>query len=102
MTQQRTSSSATRVLTVFKALRGHTLNGLSNKELAKSLGYPPSAVTRALCNLIEAGLVIKLDNGRFAHSIQTLQIAQAHAEHCAQLQQRITEINQRIAAGAIL
>ena len=46
--------------------------------------------------------VVKLDNGHFAHSIQTLQIAQAHAEHCALMQQRMAEINQRIAAGSIL
>jgi len=46
------------------------------------------------------GLVIKYDNGRYAHGIATLQIAQAHANHCDQLTTRMAEVNQRIAAGA--
>ena len=88
-----TSSSGTRVLEVLKALKGHTITGLSNQELAKALGHSPSAITRSLAELIEAGLAIKLDNGRFAHSVAMLQIAQAHAEHCARIQNRIAVIS---------
>jgi len=61
----------------------------------------PSNITRAVQTLIEEGLAVKLDNGRFAHSVAILQIAQAHAEHIARLQGRMQEINQRIAAGSI-
>ncbi|MNR41590.1 hypothetical protein D3C85_1599920 [compost metagenome] len=50
--------------------------------------------------LIEEGLAVKLDNGRFAHSIVMLQIAQAHAEHMAGVNRRMNEINQRVAAGS--
>lgn len=96
-----TSSSGLRILKVLKALKGHTITGVSNTDLANALGDSPSNINRALNTLIEEGLAIKLENGRFAHSVQMLQIAQAHAEHVAKLQSRIQEINQRIVAGAI-
>lgn len=100
MTQVRTNASAMKVLKVFKALRGHTLHGLSNGELASGLRESPSTVTRALHTLIAEGLVQKLDSGRYAHSVQTLQIAQAHANEMATATNRIAEINARVAAGA--
>ncbi|MNV98590.1 IclR helix-turn-helix domain protein [compost metagenome] len=96
----RTASSAGRVLRVLKALKGHTITGLSNAELAQMAGDSPSNVTRAMQVLIEEGLAVKLDNGRFAHSIVMLQIAQAHAEHMAGVNRRMNEINQRVAAGS--
>lgn len=97
----RTVSAAARVLRVLKALKGHTVTGLSNTELAHLTQDSPSNITRAMQTLIEEGLAVKLENGRFAHSVGVLQIAQAHAEHMARLTNRMQEINQRIAAGAI-
>lgn len=97
----RTASGAARVLGVLKALKGHTVTGLSNTELAQLTKNSPSNITRAMQTLIEEGLAVKLDNGRFAHSVEMLQIAQAHAEHMARLTQRMQEINQRIAAGSM-
>jgi DNA-binding IclR family transcriptional regulator len=96
----RTVSAAARVLRVLKALKGHTVTGLSNTELAQLAHDSPSNITRAMQTLIEEGLAVKLDNGRFAHSVGMLQIAQAHAEHMARLTDRMQEINQRIAAGS--
>ena len=89
------------MLGVLKALKGHTVTGLSNTELAQLTKDSPSNITRAMQTLIEEGLAVKLDNGRFAHSVAMLQIAQAHAEHMARLTQRMQEINQRISAGSI-
>ncbi|PMY62103.1 MULTISPECIES: helix-turn-helix domain-containing protein [Pseudomonas] len=97
----RTVSAAARVLRVLKALKGHTVTGLSNTELAQLTQDSPSNITRAMQTLIEEGLAVKLDNGRFAHSVGVLQIAQAHAEHMARLTNRMQEINQRIAAGSM-
>jgi DNA-binding IclR family transcriptional regulator len=97
----RTASGAARVLGVLKALKGYTVTGLSNTELAQLTKDSPSNITRAMQTLIEEGLAVKLDNGRFAHSVAMLQIAQAHAEHMARLTQRMQEINQRIAAGSM-
>lgn len=96
----RTVSAAARVLRALKALKGHTVTGLSNTELAHLTQDSPSNISRAMQTLVEEGLVVKLDNGRFAHSVGVLQIAQAHAEHMARLQDRMQEINQRIAAGS--
>lgn len=96
----RTVSSAARVLRVLKALKGHTVTGISNIELAQLTKDSPTNITRAMQTLIEEGLAVKLDNGRFAHSVGMLQIAQAHAEHMARLTDRMQEINQRIAAGS--
>ena len=42
----RTSESGARCLRVMKVLRGHSLSGLSNSDIAKALSIPPSAVTR--------------------------------------------------------
>lgn len=93
-------STAQRALQILKILRGHTLTGLSNKQIAEALGAQPSAVTLSLNTLQEEGFVTQLENGRYAHSIAFLQIAQAHADHMARLQSRITELNARIAHGA--
>lgn len=94
-------TSARRTLRVFKALKGHTITGLANKDIAEALGESPVNVSRALAELAEEGLATKLDNGRWAHSVAALQIATAHAAHMASLQDRMTEINHRVAAGAM-
>ncbi|OCG20050.1 IclR family transcriptional regulator [Gilliamella sp. App2-1] len=100
MHSSQISTSGIRILKVLKALKGYTLTGLSNGDIAKMINESPVNVTRALQTLIEEGLVIKLDNGLFAHSVQMLQIAQAHAIHITKMQDQITEMNQRITAGA--
>ncbi|WP_140921059.1 helix-turn-helix domain-containing protein [Limnobaculum xujianqingii] len=94
-----TSTSGSRVLRVLKAIKGYTLTGISNSAIAEAIDDSPSNVSRAMSVLIEEGLVIKLDNGLFAHSTEMLRIAQAHAEHVANLQNRIQETNQRIMSG---
>ncbi len=99
MSKVNVSSSGTRILRVLKALRGHALNGVSNGELASALGESPANINRALNTLIEEGLALKLDNGRFAPGIQLLQIAMAHNNEMAHAQARINEINQRVITG---
>ena len=100
MSKAPLSTSGTRVLKILKVLKGYTLTGLSNGDIAKALNESPANITRALQTLIEEGFVIKLDNGLFAHSVQMLQIAQAHANHFAKMQDQITEMQQRIHAGS--
>lgn len=95
------SSKGTRVLKVLKALKGQSFSGISNKELAENLGVSPAQISRDLDDLMTEGLVMKLDNGRFAHSIQMLQIAQAYSNQVARLQEQISETNQRIMAGTM-
>jgi len=101
MTQKgRTSDSGARVLKVLKALRGHSQLGVSNGELAKGLGESPATINRCLNTLIAEGLVLKLDSGRYAHSVALLQIAQAHAYEMNKTQNWLNEMQQRVIAGS--
>lgn len=99
--QKMASIKGCRLLKVLKALKGQAVTGISNKDIADVLGLSPVDVSRDLEDLIEEGLAIKLDNGRFAHSVQMIQIAQAYATQISRIQGQITEMNQRIAAGSI-
>lgn len=94
------ATSATKVLNVMKALKGHTLSGLSNGDIAKQLNMPAPTVTRCLATLIEAGMATQLSNGRYALSVKTLEIAQAHANEMAHASDRINELNQRVMAAS--
>ncbi|AXO56186.1 TPA: helix-turn-helix domain-containing protein [Klebsiella pneumoniae] len=100
MSKVITSTSGGRILRVLKALKGSSLSGRSNSELAKALDESPANINRALNTLIDEGLAQKLDNGRFALSVQVLQIAVAHSNEIARAQGRIDELNQRIIAGS--
>ncbi|MBG6289685.1 helix-turn-helix domain-containing protein [Pseudomonas nitroreducens] len=95
----RPTSSAARVLRVLKALRGHTLRGLSNTELAQALGESPANITRYMDVLIAEGFVTRYgDTGRFAPSIAFLQYAVATAEELNRGAARIQEMSARISA----
>ena len=90
------SGKGTRILKVFKALKAHPIIGISNKEIADSLGISPSYVSRDLDDLIEEGLVVKLDNGNFAYSIKTLQIAEGFRRQTEYLRGKLEETDQRV------
>ncbi|MGY8829656.1 MAG: helix-turn-helix domain-containing protein, partial [Pseudomonadales bacterium] len=51
----RTNDSATRVLRALSALQGHSLDGMSNGDLAKGLGESPANITRYMTTLMELG-----------------------------------------------
>ena len=89
------SKKATRVLKVFKALEAHPIIGISNKEIADGLGISPVHVSRDLEDLIAEGLVVKLDNGNFAYSMKTLQIAERFRRQQEGMMARLEELNQR-------
>lgn len=94
------SNAATRACRVLKALRGHSLNGVSNSQLAATLQESPTNITRALQDLMTEGLALKLDNGLFALSVACVQIAVAHAEEIDRATNRINEFKQRVAVGS--
>nr|DAS37266.1 MAG TPA: winged helix-turn-helix domain protein [Caudoviricetes sp.] len=90
------SKKATRVLKVFKALEAHPIIGISNKEIADGLGISPVHVSRDLEDLIAEGLVVKLDNGNFAYSVKTLQIAERFRQQQARLTAKLEETTERV------
>lgn len=98
--KQRVSDSGARVLRVLKALKGHTLYGIANGELAKALGESPATINRCLNTLIAEGLATRLDSGRFAPGMALLQLAQATANELSLAQAHINEVNQRMLAGS--
>ena len=57
--------SAEKVLKVLKALRGHSLQGISNQDLAQQLNESPAQIHRALQTLIAEGLARQEENGLF-------------------------------------
>ncbi|AQT58698.1 helix-turn-helix domain-containing protein [Cellvibrio sp. PSBB023] len=96
----RTNDSAAKVLEVLKALRGHSLIGLSNGQLAKALGESPSNINRCLNTLIAAGLAEKKPSGLFSHSVMMVQIATAHANEMSRARAKLDELDQRVIAGS--
>ncbi len=92
--------SGRRIVRIIKPLKGRTLMGLTNKELAEAINDSPVNVTRATQLLIEEGLMVKLETGTFALSTLMLQIATAHANEMQNAHERIMEIQQRVIAGS--
>ncbi|NHZ48618.1 helix-turn-helix domain-containing protein [Nitratidesulfovibrio liaohensis] len=102
MTTQTTANAATRrCLRIVEILAGRVLDGLSNKELADTLGAPPPTISRDLAVLADIGWVQRLESGRWSLSAKPLQIAQAYSNHVERTTLRISELNQRIVAGAL-
>ncbi|EHK6449999.1 helix-turn-helix domain-containing protein [Salmonella enterica] len=97
---ENTNPSLRRGLRILKALKGKSLHGLSNKELAKALGESPVNITRSIEVLIAEGMVQRLETGRYAPGMQLLFIAQAFSNEMAIAQARIAELNQRVLAGS--
>lgn len=93
-------TSVIRALRVLEALKGNALEGLSNVEIAKRTGESEVNVSRTLKVLVAAGWVTRHDTGRFAQSVRFLQMAEAFALECDRATSRITELRQRVAAGA--
>lgn len=96
----RTTESGARILRVLFALKGHSLNGLSNTDLAKALNESPATINRVLNTMIAEGAATKLDTGRYTLGIKVLQVAQSHMNEVARQQARLDELTQRVNAGS--
>lgn len=84
--------SAEKVLVVLKALRGHSLTGVSLSQLATKLNETPSQVHRALQTLINQSFVRKDEHYLYYLSIAFVSIAKAHDKELQLAQARIDEI----------
>lgn len=90
-----TVKSASKVLKVLKAMRGHSLSGVTNQKLSQQLGEPPATITRALQTLVEEGLAKQEDDGTYTLSAAFVQMAKAHATEVDRAKARIAEFEQR-------
>ena len=87
--------SAEKVLKVLKALQGHSLKGISNKEIAQQLGEAESQVSRALQTLCEQGFAVKGDDGLYTIGTTLVRFAKAHVNEVERAKARIAEVEQR-------
>ncbi|MDS7929602.1 helix-turn-helix domain-containing protein [Acinetobacter sp. V102_4] len=92
------NKSASKVLKVLKALRGHSLKGVTISDLAKKLEESPSQVYRYLQTLINEGLASQMDDGSYALGREMVAIAHTHSEEISRAQAHITEHIQRVTA----
>ena len=90
-----TVKSAEKVLNVLKALSGHSLQGVSNQDLAEKLGESPAQIHRQLQTLIAAGLAKQEENGLFTLGTAMVKIAKIHLTEIERAKARIAEIEQR-------
>lgn len=90
-----TVKSAEKVLKVLKALRGYSLQGISNRDLAEKLDESPSQITRALQTLVSEGLAKKDENDLYTLGTSVVQIAKSHLAEVERAKARIAEIEQR-------
>lgn len=90
-----TSKKGCRLLRVFLAMDAHPIIGISNKEISDGLGLSPTQVSRDLEDLMAAGLAIRLDNGNYAYSVRTLQIAERFRQQQERLTAKLKEIHDR-------
>lgn len=89
-----------RALAILKCLKGRSLTGLTNKELSEAICQSAVNTSRAVAILVKAGFVTQLETGRYALSVQMLQIATAHAREIQSASDRIAQLEQRVQAGS--
>lgn len=85
--------SSEKTLSFLKALRGHSITGLTLTELAKATGEKNlSQAHRHLQTLINSGFVQKDEHDLYYLSIAFMQFAMEHYRELDLAQQRINEI----------
>lgn len=90
------SAQVQRVLKVQMLLGGHEINGLAPGEIAKSLNISASDTTRALHNLMYAGIAEKIiDTDRWRLTTRLPQIAVAMLNNLDRSQAKLDEVRQR-------
>lgn len=100
MEKASTNTSQVRILKIISALKGHTLTGLSNSEIAAAIKDSKTNVSRALDVMITEGFAIKHDSGRFSLSSKVASIAMLTMMEFDQAENKINEMKQRMFAGA--
>lgn len=84
-----------RACKVLGTLAGHEEDGLAQGQVAEALGVSSSRMHHDLRNLERAGLVERLDSGRWRLGPKLVQIARAYADGLSRMKSRVDEIEQR-------
>ncbi len=85
-----------RAMHVIRALFGHTVNGLSPKDLAAAAKATPSSITRTLAQMRQLGVVEQIqETGRWRLGPMLVQGAIAHSNDLERATGKLTEIKQR-------
>lgn len=100
MEKAPTNTSQVRILKIITALKGHTLTGLSNAEIADAIKDSKVNVSRTLDVMITEGFAVKHESGRFSLSQKVASIAMLTMMELDQAQSKIDEMKQRMFAGA--
>lgn len=98
--EARTTESAARVLRVMFAMKGHSLHGIGNGDLAKHLNLSPSTVTRLLTTMVQEGAAKKLDNGRYSLSVKVLGLSQSLWDELHNTQERMHDLKHSVLASS--
>lgn len=81
---------------VLMALAGNEFTGLLPSEITKRVDAAPSAITRDLSVLQQAGMAEQIqETGRWRLGPKVVQMALAFTQHIANARSRVEEINQR-------
>ena len=91
-----TNEAQQRVLKITIALGGSMFHGLSNGELAKLVGAPPSTIVRDLQNLKKAGFAEQIaETGRWRLGVRPVQVFRAFSLEMQRMREKADEIVQR-------
>lgn len=96
MDKHRISTAGGKCLQVIKALSGHSVQGLCNKELCQMLDESACNISRSLATLIHSEFVQQMPNGRYRLGAAVLKIAAATTEEIECERKRLDELERTI------
>ena len=86
-------------LRILKALKGRTMDGLSNKDLCEAIDETPVNITRATAILESEGFLRKLPTGNWTLSFALLNLAVCYEQDMQAVNERFNEMRHRVATG---
>lgn len=96
MDKHRISTAGGKCLYIIKALNGHSVKGLCNKELCQMLGESPSSINRSIATLMHSNFVQQMKNGRYRLGAAMLEIAAATIEEIERERKRLDNLEKII------
>lgn len=100
MASRATDPAPVRVLRLLELLCKHPVVGLANKDLAESLGYSRTNVSRDMDILIDIGWAAQLDDGKYTLTSRPLALFRFAEIYMDDLTRRSGEFRGRIEAQA--